>query len=34
MQIRKALLDLLQLMTDEKKEAAQSEQNHTAKKEL
>lgn len=33
-QLRKAMLDLLQLMMDDKKEVAQSEQNHTAKKEL
>ncbi|GAA6078709.1 carnitine O-palmitoyltransferase 1, liver isoform isoform X1 [Tachysurus ichikawai] len=32
MQIRTALLDLLQLMTDDKKEEPQCEQNHTTKK--
>ncbi|TSL82537.1 Carnitine O-palmitoyltransferase 1, liver isoform [Bagarius yarrelli] len=34
MQIRKALLDLLQLMTDDKRDAPRSEHNHSAKKEL
>ncbi|XP_058249253.1 carnitine O-palmitoyltransferase 1, liver isoform isoform X1 [Hemibagrus wyckioides] len=33
-QLRKALCDLLKLMTDDKQEVPQSEQNHTAKKEL